>query len=105
MITIESPFAEIALWRMAEYQPKLLLEMYAERPLELLKRIVHKVENALDWKETAIKNGANIEEVNELMLDLLNPSYCSPNAPHGSISEAKMAEIRKTLTILSKSRN
>lgn len=105
MKLIETPWAETALWKMAENLPNLLLEMAKDRPLELLKRIERTVEKALNWKETAIKNGADEHEANEIMIDLLNPSWCPPNPPQGLVSEAKMRNIITTLTKLSKDEN
>lgn len=105
MRAIETPFAEIALWKMAENLPNLLLEMAKDRPLELLKRIERTLEKALDWKETAIKNGADEQEANEIMIDLLNPSWCPPNPPQGLVSETKMRSIITTLRKLSKDDN
>jgi hypothetical protein len=97
MRLIETPLALMALWKMAEYLPAGLLEMEKEEPEELLRMIEHKVEMAMNWRATAMRNGATEDGSKEIMHDLLNPSYCPEEPEEIPISDQQMERIHQKL--------
>ena len=102
MKLINHPWAKIALWKLAENLPSLLLDMAKdEPPVKLLKGIEKKVEYAMDWQETAIENGACSDEAEEIAITLLDPSYCPEEPEEIEITQSQMNQIYKKLVELS----
>ena len=102
MKLINHPWAKIALWKLAENLPSLLLDMAKdEPPVKLLKGIEKKVEYAMDWQETAIENGACLDEAEEIAITLLDPSYCPEEPEEIEITQSQMNQIYKKLVELS----
>ena len=94
---IETPWARTALWKLAESLPAVLLEMAETEPEELLADIERSVERATEWMQTAIRNGADESEAQEIALTLLDPSYVPEEPEMIEITEAQMTEIYEKL--------
>ena len=102
MLTIETEYAEMALWKMAENVPATLLRMEKEEPEALLNKIVNRVESALEYQKEALARGVNPDQAKEYMQDLLNPSYQPPKPEQIVITESQMNQILKKLIVIAK---
>lgn len=98
MRAIETTYAISALWRMAEYLPKVLLNMAEKEPEELLEMIENRVNAATDWAAVVKENPkADEDEVKELMEELLNPCWMPEEPEIIDISNEQMEQIHAKL--------
>lgn len=66
MDLIETELAEVVLRNLAEYLPTALEVMYKENPMDFLENVQQKIQSAQSWKETTLKNGGDLYEVEEI---------------------------------------
>lgn len=106
MELIESEMAEVVLWNMAEYLPRVLELRYKENPMELLETVERKIRSAQSWSATTLMNGGNPDEVKEIALTLLMPNHQpeNPEQPDEPITEELVAKIWQDLIDLRKSK-
>lgn len=100
MKTIETPYALLALRKMAEYTPKRLLQMEKEEPEKLLREIETRVTNALGWMDTAVAKGGEKAKMQAMMDQLLKPDIASGDNESVIVSEHKIFEIHQKLISL-----
>lgn len=100
MKTIETPYALIALRKMAEYTPERLLEMEQEEPEQLLKEIEMRVTNALGWTDTAMGKGVDQSKMDAMLDQLLKPDGIPDNTESKTVSEGKIIAIHQKLISL-----
>ena len=103
---IETELAEVVLWNLAEGLPKALEVMYKTDMEGLLQEVEHKIQSALSWEETTLKNGGDPDEVKEIFYDLLQPNYRpdEPEQPKKPFTEEMVAKIWKDLIKLKKAK-
>jgi hypothetical protein len=104
MVLIETELTEVVIWNLAEGLPRALKQMYKNSPQDLLENVEQKIQSALSWKETILKNGGHQDEVEEIFYDLLQPNY-RPNEqeqPDKPITERIVVKILKDLIKLKK---
>jgi hypothetical protein len=97
MKTIETPYALLALRKMAEYAPQRLLRMEKEEPEKLLSEIETRVTNALGWIDTAVAKGEEKAKMQAMMDQLLKPDIDSGDNEPVKVSEHKIFEIHQKL--------
>ena len=105
MYTIETDFAETALWKLADNLPAYLIRMAKEEPEALLDKIERKVEDAQEWEKQALKRGMVDYQAREYMIDMWNPSYHPEYPEEIIISEYRMNKIRRKLIAIAKNRH
>ena len=102
---INHPWALIALWKLAEYLPSLLLDMAKDEPPEkLLTGIEKKVQFALNRQATALEDGWCPDSAEEEAVSLLDPNCCPEEPEEIEITQSQMDKIYERLVELSEIR-
>ena len=102
---METEAAKTALWELAFYQPKSLLQQYRENPTELLDSIDQTVTRAMRWRQAALERDEDPVVVDEYYYQLLRPCYCPEEPEQIPISEKMMREIIATLKKVEKAKS
>lgn len=84
---METEAAKTALWELAFYQPRSLLQQYRENPAELLDSIDQTVTRAMRWRQAALERDEDPVVVDEYYYQLLRPCYCPEEPEQIPISE------------------
>lgn len=102
---METEAAKTALWELAFYQPRSLLQQYRENPAELLDSIDQTVTRAMRWRQAALERDEDPVVVDEYYYQLLRPCYCPEEPEQIPISEKMMREIIATLKKVEKAKS